>query len=1168
MDVRFQSGWEPFHRGSPASRHMINPAPLRPAFMPTNCLPLPILSRGLALAGACLGFGLCLAAGGEPESVDFTRQVRPILSAYCFACHGPDAKARQADLRLDVRKEATIGRDGTTAIVPGHPESSELLRRVQATDADERMPPASTGKRLARADIQTLNRWIKQGAVYAQHWAYVRPVRPPLPEVWHRSWPRNPIDYFILARLEKEGLEPAPPADATALVRRVALDATGLPPRLEEIERFVADSRADAYERLVDEQVAKPSYGEHWARAWLDAARYADSTGYAEDQPREIWAFRDYVIRSINANKPFDRFTIEQIAGDLLPHPTDEQIVATAFHRNTQTNTEGGTDREEFRNVAVVDRVNTTWTIWMGTTMACAQCHDHKYDPISQKEFFRFFAIFNNTEDADRRDEAPLHSFWTDEQQREKTRLEREIARVEASQTPDEIAKLRKQLDGLKKQLVAIKPHTVPIIHELPANKRRVTYIQYRGNFLDRGPEVTPGVPAVFPPMPVGEPPNRLTLARWLVSPDNPLTARVTVNRYWEKIFGTGLVATSEDFGSQGELPSHPELLDWLATELVSSGWDIKHLLRLMLTSATYRQSSRATPELLARDLDNRLLARGPRFRMDAEVIRDQALSAAGLLSPKMYGPPVRPLQPAFGLSAALPADRFQLDAALDLGADPLHAGDRGRSGLHAQSRGGLVGKRLGRFHKERFCGQLQGMIRAVRNHPCVARYSLANESLPAATGSRDNPWRWLIDAAMEVDHTRPYVFEVNNGQTGPVPGMQRGHAQQMEHYTQILVSNDHLRGMGECAWATDGMEVFPLMGMKMRLNDWAHFAPWSWINFWPNFLEGMSHERHPWKANNHRDRRDDVDGWGSPSVMLVQRAIHPYLVVDRALLEAGPQLRANSARSHAVSAGIVPRYHAGGAVSRSIDVFNGGLAGRELELKWEARWDAPYGELFRAGRSGPIEIEPGFHATRQVEFALPAAIDRARQLYLLLESLKAGKTVYRDNGIHFQVLPAGAAASARFIGLDEKTQGDWRGKYGSKGHEVVAVVTRLPKDIHFDWRGAETYTWEKQTDDRRALVGSGTARIAACRYAGELNLEVDLTSEARRLSLYYVDWDSQRSKQTFTVWNEDGTVFDRREIGKIQGGCHLTWEVRGRVRITVEHQGGANAVVSGAFLD
>ena len=334
-------------------------------------------------------------------------------------------------------------------------------------------------------------------------------------------------------------------------------------------------------------------------------------------------------------------------------------------------------------------------------------------------------------------------------------------------------------------------------------------------------------------------------------------------------------------------------------------------------------------------------------------------------------------------------------------------------AGFMLNPEGGSWGNGLGRFHKERFCGQLQGMIRAVRNHPCVARYSLANESLPAATASPDNPWRGLIDAAMEVDDTRPYVFEVNNGQTGPVPGIRRGHAQQMEHYTRIVAGGDHLRGMGECAWATDGMEVFPPMAMKLRLNDWAHFAPWSWINFWPNFLEGMSHERHPWKANNHGDRRDDVDGWGSPGVMLVQRALHPYLVVDRALLAAGPQPHANSARGHAVSAGIAPRYHAGGAVSRSIDVFNGGLSGRELELKWEARWDSPSGELFRAGRSGPIEIEPGFHAARQIEFALPAAIDRPRPLYLLLESLKDGKTVYRDNGIHFQVVPAGAAAAS-----------------------------------------------------------------------------------------------------------------------------------------------------------
>ncbi len=491
-------------------------------------------------------------------------------------------------------------------------------------------------------------------------------------------------------------------------------------------------------------------------------------------------------------------------------------------------------------------------------------------------------------------------------------------------------------------------------------------------------------------------------------------------------------------------------------------------------------------------------------------------------------------------------------------------------TGFMLNPEGGSWGNGLGRFNKEPFCSQLQGMIRAVRNHPSVARYSLANESLPAAVGGPDNPWRWLIDAAMEADDTRPYVFEVNPGVGhGPVPGMQRGHALRMQHYDPIVPGGDHLRGMGECAWATDGMEVFPQMAMKMRLSDWAHFAPWSWINFWPNFLEGMSHERHPWQANNHADRHDDVDGWGSPGVRLAQRALHPYLVVDRAVLDSGIQPLTDSAQGHTASLGGTPRYRAGGTVSRSIEVFNGGLSGRVLELKWEARWDSPYGELFRAGRSGPIEIEPGFHATHKVEFALPAAIDRARLLYLVLESLKDGKTVYRDDGAGFRVLPVRVVAgSARFVGQDETTQGDWRGKYGREGHEVVAVATQLSKDVHLDWQGAETYTWASQTVDRRAMAATGAARAAACRYASELNLEVDLAGKARRLSLYYVDWDHQRSKQTFRVRDGDGIVLDCREIGKTQGGCYLTWEVRGCVRITVEHQGGPNAVVSGVFLD
>ncbi len=381
---------------------------------------------------------------------------------------------------------------------------------------------------------------------------------------------------------------------------------------MAEVDEFVNDKRPDAYEQLVDRLLAREAFGEHWARMWLDLARYADSAGYVSDVPREIWAFRDYVIRSLNANKPFDQFTIEQIAGDLLPNPSEEQLIATAFHRNTQTNNEGGSDREEYRNVAIVDRVNTTMAVWMGTTMGCAQCHDHKYDPISQKEYFQFFAIFNNTEDADREDEKPVYTFTVEKQK-----------------------------------------HSVPIQRELPPGKRRKTFIQYRGNFLDRGPQVSEGVPAAFHPLPKDLPPNRLALAKWLVAENNPLTARVLANRLWEKTFGIGLVATSEDFGTQGELPSHAELLDYLATELVTSHWDIKHIIRLMVTSAAYRQSSRITPVLLERDPDNRLLARGPRFRLDAEAVRDQSLAVGGLLSAKMYGPAVRPLQPSFGLSAA-----------------------------------------------------------------------------------------------------------------------------------------------------------------------------------------------------------------------------------------------------------------------------------------------------------------------------------------------------------------------------------------------------------------------------------------------------------------------------------------------------------------------------------
>ena len=634
-------------------------------------------SRVVALMGLLL-WPACGAAQTE-KAVSFNRDIRPILSNYCFRCHGPDEKERKADLRLDVKSGALADLGGHAAIVPGKPEESALISRIAAADPKERMPPRKIGKKVTAEEIDLLTRWIKQGAPYARHWSYEKPSRPALPTVKNATWPKTPIDYFLLARLEREGLQPAPEADRFALIRRVSLDLSGLPPTWAEVEAFVRDTDPGAYDRLVDRLLEKPAYGEHWARLWLDLARYADSAGYADDPPRTIWLFRDYVIKALNANKPFDRFTIEQIAGDLLPEPTEEQLIATAFHRNTLTNNEGGTSDEEFRNVAVVDRVNTTMSVWMGTTIMCAQCHDHKYDPLSQEEYFRFFAIFNNTEDADRTDEAPVLSTYTKDQKHRREALKAEQALLQAEVdkpgplssaslpkwerdfpldlpwypvAPD-LVPIRKRLREVDKQLVELKPATVPIMREMSAKARRVTKIQHRGNFLDVGKEVTEGTPGVFPPLPAGAPRNRLTLARWLVDPENPLTGRVIANRYWEQLFGVGIVATSEDFGAQGDAPYHPELLDWLATELVRERWDMKAFLRLLVTSAAYRQSSRVTPELERRDPDNRLLARGPRFRLSAEMVRDQALFVSGLLSDKMYGPSVKPPQPSTGLNAA-----------------------------------------------------------------------------------------------------------------------------------------------------------------------------------------------------------------------------------------------------------------------------------------------------------------------------------------------------------------------------------------------------------------------------------------------------------------------------------------------------------------------------------
>ena len=622
-----------------------------------------LLCVTVALAGLMAARPLA-AADSSPS---FTRDIKGVLSNRCVRCHGPDAESRHGGgdegLRLDTFAGATADLGGHAAIVPGKPDESEIMKRITSDDPDLMMPPPDAGERLPAKQVEILKRWIAAGATYEPHWAYVTPKRPALPAVKDAAWPKNDVDRFILARLEAEGLAPQPEADRATLARRLALDLTGLPLSPEEIDAFVADRGPDAVEKLVDRLLAHDGYGEHMARQWLDLARYADSAGYADDPPRTIWGWRDWVVRAFDANMPFDEFTLRQIAGDLLPNATLDDKVATGFHRNTLTNSEGGTIDEEFRTVAIVDRVNTTMSTWMGTTIACCQCHDHKYDPLSQQEYFGLYAVLNNTADEDRKDETPFVRIPWEPIDARRAAIEQEIAEIERQlpppakgvTEPPEFRPARDLVNGLRKKLDAEPPASVPVLEELAGNKRRVTKLQHRGNWQNLGPVVAEGVPAVFPSPDVAEGGrlDRMLLAKWLVDSRNPLTARVVANRFWERLFGIGIVSTSEEFGSQGDLPSHPELLDWLACELVDRDWNLKAIIRLMVTSAAYRQTSRATPELVARDPENRLVACGPRVRLSAEVIRDQTLAAAGLLSRKKGGPSVHPPQPNVGLSAA-----------------------------------------------------------------------------------------------------------------------------------------------------------------------------------------------------------------------------------------------------------------------------------------------------------------------------------------------------------------------------------------------------------------------------------------------------------------------------------------------------------------------------------
>lgn len=647
-------------------------------------------------------------ADDRPQSaVDFARDIRPILSDHCFKCHGPDAKTRKAELRLDTKQGALAGESKT--IVPGHSSRSELIRRITSADADERMPPASEKLQLSRQQIELLKRWIDQGAPWEGHWAFAAPDRPALPATFARDRARlrNPVDAFIVARLEKAGLELSAPAKRETLLRRVTLDLTGLPPTPDQIDRFFADRSPGAYERVVDRLLASPAYGERMAWNWLDAARYADSNGFQGDPERTMWPWRDWLVRALNHNKPFDEFTIEMLAGDRLPNATLDQIIATGFNRNHMINGEGGRIAEETRVENVFDRTETTATVWMGLTMTCCRCHDHKFDPISQREYYQLYAFFNNTSEDGRGRSgaaAPAVTYVPPDARSRIAALDAELrtaaktlSAVEKRQSPplaksppagkakntrlwNSVRSILKKpatrrntrdLDTLAKFFTKSRPAyakavrafrsvrarrdaagkaaaRVMVMDERP--QRRETFILTRGTYNKPTAKVVRGTPAFLPPLPKAAAAGRLALARWLVDPSHPLTARVTVNRYWQQFFGTGLVKTTEDFGIQGERPSHPQLLDWLATEFVRSGWNVKHIHRLIVTSATYRQSSKnpraESASRQSNDPANRLLSRFPRYRLPSWMLRDQALAIAGLRVSKMGGPAVKPYQP------------------------------------------------------------------------------------------------------------------------------------------------------------------------------------------------------------------------------------------------------------------------------------------------------------------------------------------------------------------------------------------------------------------------------------------------------------------------------------------------------------------------------------------
>ncbi len=576
----------------------------------------------------------------QNPAVDFNSQVRPIFNKKCMKCHGGVRQKGGLSFLFPQLALDTLD-SGNFAIVPGSLRKSAMISRISEQDLELRMPPEGPG--LDASEISMLTNWIKQGARWDDHWAYVVPDSAISPPEFQDHRAINGIDGFIIDKLSKEELYLSDEADKATLLRRVSLDLIGLPPAEIIVKRYLNSSSPEAYEYLVDELLSSEHFGERWASFWLDLARYADSQGYQKDNLRPtMWMYRDWVIDAFNQDMPFDRFTVEQLAGDLLPDPSDNQILATAFHRNTMSNDEGGTDDEEFRVAAVLDRVNTTFEVWQGTTLGCVQCHTHPYDPIKHQEYYQVYAYFNNTQDSDKTNDEPNTELLSIPQKTLKEQYGRRIEQLKANNdtvSSDYIKTLRHYL--------SIQPVAVPIIKELPADSSRKSHVFVRGNWLVHGEEVAPKVPQALNKSLSQNPENRLELAEWLMDAENPLTARVMVNRFWEQLFGLGLVETLEDFGSQGSSPTHPELLDWLAVQFMHKHqWSIKSLLKQIVISATYRQSSVVSPELLQLDPYNKLLARGPRVRLSAEQIRDQALAVSGLLNNRVYGPSVMPPQP------------------------------------------------------------------------------------------------------------------------------------------------------------------------------------------------------------------------------------------------------------------------------------------------------------------------------------------------------------------------------------------------------------------------------------------------------------------------------------------------------------------------------------------